>query len=251
MLFLTSPRIYGESFYNSKDVIFLSFLSIALYYCFEFLKNKKIKNLILFSFFTAACIQTRIIGIFLPLSFFVFYFFSFISNKKELSLLPKYLLYVFLTFLFLFIFWPYLWENPIKNFSFLFINLSSITPDLKIYYSGKYIDVNYMPFGYLPTWILISSPVIKSLLFLLGSIFIFFSLFKRLITFENLTLNKFDLWRSNKELQDLFILINFYAIIIIFISFNITLVNSWRYVFFLNLFKIYIATLHYITCLLK
>ena len=242
LLFLLSPRIYGESFYNSKDIIFLSFLSIAIFYCFEFLENKKIKSLILFSFFTGACIQTRIIGIFLPLSFLIFYFFSLISNKKEIYLIPKYVFYIFLTIFFLFIFWPYLWENPVKNFLFIFTNLSSITPDLKILFNGEYVNVNYMPFNYLPTWILVSSPVINSLLFLLGSYFIFIRFFKRLVTFEKLALNKYDLWRSKNELQDLFMFINFYAILIIFISFNITLVNSWRYAFFLNIFIIYIAT---------
>ena len=253
LLFLISPRIYGESFYNSKDIIFLSFLCIAIFYCFEFLENKKTRNLILFSFFSAACIQTRIIGIFLPLSFFVFYFFSLVSNNKEIYFAPKYILYILLTLFFLFISWPYLWENPIKNFLYIFTNLSSITPDIKIFFNGKYVDVNYMPFNYLPTWIVISSPVINSFLFLIGSYFMFVRLFKRFISFEKLKLNKFDLWRSKKELQDLFILINFYTIIIIFISFNITLVNSWRYAFFLNIFKIYIATfaLNYLFIKLK
>ena len=253
LLFLISPRIYGESFYNSKDIIFLSFLCIALFYSFKFLENKKTSNLILFSFFTAACIQTRIIGIFLPVSFLVFYIFSIISNKKEIYFVPKYTLYIFLTIFFLFLFWPYLWENPIKNFLFILTNLSSITPDLKVFFNGKYIDVNYMPFSYLPTWILASSPFINSLLFLIGSYFMFTRLFKRLISFEKLKLNKFDLWRSKNELEDLFILTNFYAILIIFISFNITLLNSWRYAFFLNIFIIYIATfaLHYLFIKIK
>ena len=61
------------------------------------------------------------------------------------------------------------------------------------------------------------------------------------------------MWRSKNELEDLFILTNFYAILIIFISFNITLLNSWRYAFFLNIFIIYIATfaLHYLFIKIK
>ena len=33
--FVLSPRIYGNSFYNNKDIIFLSLLTIGLYYCFK------------------------------------------------------------------------------------------------------------------------------------------------------------------------------------------------------------------------
>ena len=248
LFFLSSPRIYGESFYNSKDIIFLSFLCIAIFYCFQFLKKKGVYNLILFSFFTAACIQTRVIGIFLPFSFLIFYIFAIISDKKEITIISKYLFYFGMTFLFLFLFWPYLWGNPVQNLLNIFSNLSSLTPDIKIFFNGKFIDASYMPYEYLPTWMIISSPIINSILFISGSILLFSRLFKRLITFENLKYNKFDLWRSVSEQKDLFILINFYLILLILISFNITLINSWRYVFFLHIFVIYISTffIHYL-----
>ena len=69
----------------------------------------------------------------------------------------------------------------------------------------------------------------------------FIRFFKRLVTFENLN-NNFDLWRSINEKKDLFIFFSFLIIFALLISFNISLVNSWRYVFFLNIFIIYLAT---------
>lgn len=241
LFFILSPRIYGESFYNSKDIIFLSFLCVAIFYCFEFYKKGKIINILLFSLFSAICIQTRSIGIFLPLIFGLFYFFSILSNKKEIALLKIYFLYLILTFLFLYIFWPYLWESPITNFFNIFINLSLHTPDIKIFFSGNYIDVKYMPFDFLPTWIFISTPFVNFFLFIIALILLFIRFFKRLVTFENLN-NNFDLWRSINEKKDLFIFFSFLIIFALLISFNISLVNSWRYVFFLNIFIIYLAT---------
>ena len=241
LFFILSPRIYGESFYNSKDIIFLSFLCVAIFYCFEFYKKGKIINILLFSLFSAICIQTRSIGIFLPLIFGLFYFFSILSNKKEIALLKMYFLYLILTFLFLYIFWPYLWESPITNFFNIFINLSLHTPDIKIFFNGNYIDVKYMPFDFLPTWIFISTPFINFFLFIIALILLFIRFFKRLVTFENLN-NNFDLWRSINEKKDLFIFFSFLIIFTLLISLNISLVNSWRYVFFLNIFIIYLAT---------
>ena len=34
VFYVLSPRIYGDSFYNNKDILFLSFVTFALYYLF-------------------------------------------------------------------------------------------------------------------------------------------------------------------------------------------------------------------------
>ena len=151
-----------------------------------------------------------------------------------------YFLYLLLTFLFLYALWPYLWESPIKNFFNVFTNLSIHTPDIKIFFDKNYIDVKYMPFDFLPKWIFISTPVINFILLIIALTLLFIRFFKRLFTFESLN-NHFDLWRNVNEKKDLFIFFSFLIIFIVFISFNISLVNSWRYVF-LNIFIIYLAT---------
>ena len=72
-IFILSPRIYGESFYNMKDIIFLTFMTISYYYCLKTFENINYKNLFFLSLFSAICIQIRIIGVAIPLSFLVFY----------------------------------------------------------------------------------------------------------------------------------------------------------------------------------
>ena len=49
LLFVTTPRIFGDSFLY-KDVLFLSFFTISLYFLFEVLNKKSIKNIFLFFF---------------------------------------------------------------------------------------------------------------------------------------------------------------------------------------------------------
>ena len=39
LFFVLSPRIYGSSFFNNKDIVFLSLTAIALYYCFKSLEK--------------------------------------------------------------------------------------------------------------------------------------------------------------------------------------------------------------------
>ena len=46
IFYVLSPRIYGSSFYNNKDTLFLSLVTIALYYCFKSLDNLNYKNIL-------------------------------------------------------------------------------------------------------------------------------------------------------------------------------------------------------------
>ncbi len=63
LFFVMSPRIYGNSFYNPKDIIFLSLISIAMYYCFKLFDNMSYKNFLIFAIFSALATSQRIFGI--------------------------------------------------------------------------------------------------------------------------------------------------------------------------------------------
>ena len=52
-ILITTPRIFSHSFYNSKDILFLSLIIIAVFYCIKLLKKNNIKNLIIASLFCA------------------------------------------------------------------------------------------------------------------------------------------------------------------------------------------------------
>ena len=48
LFFILSPRIYGNSFYNPKDIIFLSLLTMAFYFCFKLFDKISYKNFLIF-----------------------------------------------------------------------------------------------------------------------------------------------------------------------------------------------------------
>ena len=80
-LFL-SPRIFAESFYNHKDILFLSLFTINLYYGIHFLKLPSLKNSILFSFITALAIDIRIMGIIIVPIIIFFTYLKYLRNKN-------------------------------------------------------------------------------------------------------------------------------------------------------------------------
>ena len=62
LLIILSPRIFGESFYNSRDIFFMSLFIFYSYSAYIFLEKKNYSNVIIFSILTALLINTKILG---------------------------------------------------------------------------------------------------------------------------------------------------------------------------------------------
>ncbi len=240
LFFVLSPRIYGSSFFNNKDLIFLSLVTIATYFCFKSFDKPSYKNLLLFSIFAALSSSQRILGIFLPITFVIFYFLSLLSNDKNIKDLPGIIFFCIFYFLFLIVFWPFLWSGPIDNFVLAFKYFSDQPLKIMQLFNGKYIYVNFVPYNYIFIWILISTPVLYIILFIIGYIQIFKRFFLKFINIKKNSLY-YDLWRSTNEKKDLFILFSISSIILYLILFNMQLYTGWRQIYFLNIFIIYIS----------
>ena len=77
---ILSPRIFGESFFNSRDIFFMSLFIFYIYFGYILLEKKNIKNIIIFSIFTALLLNTKILGLIPILLFLFFYIFNFLNK---------------------------------------------------------------------------------------------------------------------------------------------------------------------------
>jgi hypothetical protein len=238
--FILSPRIYGDSFLY-KDIIFLSISTIAIYFFFKIIDKFSYKNLIIFAFFSALSTHTRIMGIYLPIIFLITSFFENLNKKQKFDFLFKNLLLLLSFLFFLIIFWPYLWSDPIKNFLDIFRSLKVDLVSFKILFNNNYISTEHIPYKYLPTWVIISTPTLHIIFFLLGFFFISKRFIIKFLEIENIPKNK-DLWFSFDEKKDFLMLFTLSAIFIFVVIHNIKLYNGWRLMYFLNTFFVYIAT---------
>ena len=238
LFFILSPRIYGSSFFNNKDIVFLSLITIALYFAFKALDKPNYKNLLIFSIFAALSTSHRILGILLPASFVTFYL---LSNNKNLNNLLSMIFFCVFYFIFLILFWPVLWSSPIENLVLAFKWFSSQVLEVKMLFNGKYVYTNFLPYNYIFTWIFITTPILYTILFIIGYVQIFRRFF---LKFLNIKDNAYydDLWRGVNEKKDLFILFNITCVISYLILSGVTLYNGWRHLYFINIFIIYIAT---------
>jgi len=241
LFFVLSPRIYGSSFFNNKDVVFLSLIAIALYFAFKALDKPNYKNLLIFSIFAALSTSHRILGILLPVSFVTFYLLSLLSNNKNLNNLFSMIFFCVFYFIFLILFWPALWSSPIENLVLAFKWFSSQILEVKMLFDGKYVYTNFLPYNYIFTWIFITTPILYTILFIIGYVQIFRRFF---LKFLNIKDNAYydDLWRGVNEKKDLFILFNITGVISYLVLSDVILYNGWRHLYFINIFIIYIAT---------
>ena len=195
-------------------------------------------NIILFSLFSALATSVRIIGFFLPISLLFIWVITNFSQNKNLSLKTIFL-YLLSYPIFLIIFWPLLWENPIQNFLSYFQVLGDYF-NSKVLFLGNYYYSNNLPYYYLIFWIYVSTPIIHLIFFSVGFFYYTTRLMKRFVNIKKVSLYN-DLWRSNSEKKDFLIFLNLTIFFIFFTFMNVKLYNSWRMAYFLYIFIIYFA----------
>jgi hypothetical protein len=222
ILLLLSPRIFAEAFYNSKDIIFMSFVSFSMLTLTNLIYKINTKNILLHSLIVAFAIDIRVMAIFfMPLTLFIF-FLKFINKKLDISnLLKTSILFLLSNIIFVIIFFPVLWESPIANFMAVFQNMSGFPADTTMLYMGGIVNENNLPWHYIPVWILVTTPPLIILLFFTGIIFLLINFFKNKFTFNDE--NKIIL------LVNFLIIIGSISAVIILES---TLYNGWRHMYF-------------------
>ena len=241
LFLILSPRIFAESFYNMKDIIFLSFFNISLYFGFEFLDKITYKKSLIAAFACSLAINSRIIGVIVPFVITIFIFLILIENKDNFK--KNYLkLVVFLLSLscFTIVLWPYLWNDPFVNFISAFETMASYPMRLSVFYFGNYISSLTLPWHYSIVWILVTTPVLYIFLFTFGSAAILLNISKGFLELSESN-NRYDPWVGNAERMDAIMFMIIYFTIFLVIILNATLYGGWRHLYFIYPCFIYIS----------
>ena len=166
IMFAFIPRIYAHSFFNSKDVGFLSMFLIALNFSqYAFSKNKTWLYFvlgILCGYTTSIRIMGIMlggfIGIFLVIDLITKY--NYINKETIKKPLMNVLLYTVGFCFAVYIAWPYLWRNPIHNFIVGYQLMSHYDWDAATLLNGTYVKTTELPWTYFPSWFIITVPVL-------------------------------------------------------------------------------------------
>jgi hypothetical protein len=157
------PRIFADAFYNSKDIPFLSAAIFSATSLFWYLEKPGWLRMSLHALFTAALIAIRAPGIYMPgLTLGMLLIEVFTRRMKPLHGLRNFLIYLGLTAGLTFVFFPYLWFNPLSSAREVLLMMANFPHYLPVLYLGEQISPTALPWHYIPVWMGISLPTAAS-----------------------------------------------------------------------------------------
>ena len=229
----TSPRIFAQSFYNDKDLVFLSFFIFLIFFSIKFIKQPGYYNAFFLSLFSAFANNVRIVGIYVVILVVFFLIIEMLMKKRfDLKKINFILILLFLNLIFLYILWPFLWEAPLDNITYVLKKLSKYPWGGQVFYLGDYFKSEFLPWHYFLVYFFATTSLLLSAIMALGMFQIILRFIKRLINIDKNDSYK-DIWRSEKEKIFLFIFFTIITPIFLIYLFDSRLFNGWRHLFFL------------------
>jgi hypothetical protein len=183
IFFSAQPLLWGHAFVNPKDPPFLTFFLASMCFGFEMVDaiadnaKDKTKKILLASFFLGIATSIRVLGPFAGLLVFI-YFLSKRTTIKDTSAWRSFIMYGFIVVAIMFATWPFLWENPFKNFVNVFMFMSDNPTHLPVLFGGETYAAGELPRRYFPFMLstTLTEPTIP--LFIIGIVLGFWKLIK-------------------------------------------------------------------------
>ena len=173
LLFLLHPRLYAESFVNTKDLPLVAMFMVALFLTHRAFSKDTVGAFLLCGLAVGILINIRILGVVL---------FAAVPAVRALDLLfdsgergRKHALitggvFALAAMFALYATLPYLWANPIERIVEMFVTLSDHPTVFRQLFQGELIIGNDLPPHYIPTWVAITTPPVALLLGVAGII---------------------------------------------------------------------------------
>ena len=172
LLFLLHPRIYGHSFFNSKDPVFLAMFSIALYLLERAFRRDTAAAFALLGIAVGLLVNLRIMG---GLLFFAVIamrgldWFQAKSEPERKGILRTGGLFVLMAAVALYALSPYAWRDPIDYLA-TSLELTGSHPTLFTQlFQGEWVTSDQPRPHYTPVWFAITTPLPLLLLGGLGA----------------------------------------------------------------------------------
>ena len=225
LLFLLHPRLYAHSFFNTRDIPFLSMLMIALYLTHRAFSRDAVRAFLLLGAAVGILVNLRIMGVMLFPAILVMRVVDLLyasgreERKRILITGGLFALAGALTF---YTTLPYLWANPVGRFAEMLAFPSQLSQSFQLF-QGELILCTELPWHYIPTWFAITTPPVALLFGLIGTA----ALVYRAVTGPG------DVLR-NTPLRFGFLLIACFVLpILAVILLESTTYDGWRHMYFL------------------
>ena len=233
LFFILTPRMFAESFYNDKDLVFLAFFTLGLNALIAFVQLPTKRLAMLFALTTALAMNIRLMAIILPvMALFVLLSQVYLRRLSIRQIIMPLLVYGLMSLVLTVLLWPWLWSDPLGHLAIAFSNMRQFRWFGFPFYFGQYWPIKELPWHYLIVSIVITSPLWILILWLSGAIQTLYEWIKR----------RAVLWTNFEQMQDMIFLGVFLLPIIAIVIMHSVVYNGWRHVYFIYPAMILIAT---------
>jgi Dolichyl-phosphate-mannose-protein mannosyltransferase len=233
LFLILTPRFFAESFYNSKDIVFMAVFAAAMNTTVSFVLQPRVKTALIHALATAVAIDVRIMAILLVAASVILLLIR--IGRRELQFSRTCLVlaaYVIGTSALVILMWPYLWPNPLLRFWEAFRHMRHFRWGGEVRYMGALIRAKALPWHYSFTWISITTPVLYLAFFVIGMC----------ATCRQIVARRMRFWHDDTELQDVLFLGLFFAPLVAVILFHSVLYDGWRQLYFVYPAFLLVAT---------
>ena len=228
LIIVLHPRLYAHSFFNTKDIPFLSIFLICYYINAIAFVRKKTYWFILLGFCTGILINLRIMGILLICCVLLMLSVDALMDRNKektdrFHTAKLALAFLASTIITLYATWPFLWPSPIEHFIFALKNMAKFRFGSPVLFKGELIQATALPWDYIPTWFVITTPIPYLAMGLYGIGVLLFQIFK----------NPFQYLSNTLIRNNLIFLICLFAPIMAVIILKSVLYDGWRQMYFI------------------
>ncbi|MBA2422083.1 MAG: glycosyltransferase family 39 protein [Chitinophagales bacterium] len=159
IMFVLTPRLFAQCFYNSKDMTFLFLFVMSVYFTVVWLKRPSWSKMIGILIFSGILTATRIAGVIFPIILFIGMTIGVFSNqlkRKEIWMIAIFLLLYPVA---VYIFFPTLWHDSLSKFIKTLALYSHHPYDVTTFFMGETIHSLKTPWYYIPVWMAIIIPL--------------------------------------------------------------------------------------------
>jgi hypothetical protein len=226
LMVFAAPRMFGDSFHNSKDIVFLGFAVIEAYFLWLAIQRQRLAFLIAHSIVLGFAFSVRVLGIgFIASSLLIVPWATVGSGYRKAA---AGLLVLLVSSATTYLCWPVLWDDP-AHLIRAFEEMGAFRFNNFVLFGGERIRAPDLPVSYLPTWIAISTPPLTLLLSFLGLAFFFRDGFEALRRGP----------RDRRLCFDAAMLGNGYLFLGLILWLKPVVYDGWRHVFFVFPFLVY------------
>lgn len=236
------PRLYAQSFVNSKDIPFLVAFIFSLSACYRaYLKKDTVSHILLgIAIGYATSIRMMSLIFIAIILFFILIDLLRAKQNKQSRLLAftNPITFLVATAITTFIFWPMLWIRPFANFAEAYVDMSKFRWANSLLFDGEMIFSLELPWYYLPKYMFITTPILWLIAGVGGMIYTIVNAIRKPIN---------CITDANKRfiLTNLLVFTGTLSAIIVLDS---VVYDGWRHVYYIYpaLLIMTMATLHYL-----